>query len=148
MIDGIKGTSLHYFSEENWPIPMTSVVFEAGQHEDKLSENRAIAAIVNCLRELGCVKDTDVENHHDQILIQYAKGLPRVSRLCYTHSIKPGDNFIMKPGFENFQPIEKETILASDIKGEIKAQTSGLILMPLYQKQGEDGFFVIEIIEP
>ena len=148
MIDGIKGTSLHYFSEQYWDVPMTSVVFEAGQHQDELSENRAIAAIVNCLRELGCVKATDVENHHDQILIQYAKGLPRVSRLCYTHAISPEDNFVMKPGFENFQPIEKETILASDIKGEIRAQTSGLILMPLYQKQGEDGFFVIEIVEP
>lgn len=144
MLDGIKGTSLHYFNEEYWDIDMTSVVFEAGQHEESLSENRAISAIVSCLRELGCVHHTDVESHHDQILKQYAEGLPEVTRLIYTHSIVDGDEFSMEPGFLNFQSIDSGTVLAKDKNGPVIALNSGLMLMPLYQAQGEDGFFIIE----
>lgn len=147
MIDGIKGTSLHYFNQEHWDIDMTSVVFEAGQHEEALSTNRAISAIVSCMRELGNVCATDVESHHDQILKQYAEGLPEVTRLIYTHSIAKDDAFKMQPGFLNFQAIDSGTLLAHDKSGPIHAAQSGIMLMPLYQAQGEDGFFLIEEIK-
>lgn len=147
MLDGIKGTSLHYFNKENWDVDMTSVVFEAGQHEEGLSTNRAISAIVSCMREFGNVCATDVESHHDQILKQYAEGLPEVTRLIYTHSIKAGDVFKMEPGFLNFQTIDSGTLLAHDNSGPIYAKQSGIMLMPLYQSQGEDGFFLIEEVK-
>jgi succinylglutamate desuccinylase len=144
MLDGIKGTSLHYFNNQYWDLDMTSIVFEAGQHIEALSENRAISAMVSCLRELGCVHPTDVESHHDKILKQYAEGLPEVTRLLYAHSIGQDDDFVMQPGFLNFQAIDSGTLLARDSNGPIHADRSGLMLMPLYQAQGEDGFFLIE----
>jgi succinylglutamate desuccinylase len=49
----------------------------------------------------------------------------------------------MHPGFTNFQKVKKGELLAHDNKGEIICPHVGLILMPLYQKQGEDGFFLI-----
>jgi succinylglutamate desuccinylase len=49
----------------------------------------------------------------------------------------------MLPGFKNFDAIEKNQILAKNKHGDILAPYSGYILMPLYQKQGEDGFFII-----
>ncbi len=147
LLDGIKGTSLHYFSKENFNRDITAVCFEGGQHDEPLSVNRAIAAIINCFRTIGCVRAEDVENRHDSLLQEYSKNLPAVSRLIGVHSIKEGDNFVMKPGYSNFQEVKKGEILAEDRHGEIRASKDALVLMPLYQKQGEDGFFLIEKVE-
>jgi succinylglutamate desuccinylase len=146
LLEGIQGTTLHYFNTENIGVTTTTVCFESGQHEETLSVNRAIAAIINCMRTVGCVRSEDVENRHDALLIEYARGLPKVSELITTHSIQPGDEFRMVPDYKNFQKVKQGEILAFDRNGPIEAIEDGLILMPLYQKQGEDGFFLIRAV--
>ena len=147
LIDGIQGTTLHYFNTENFGRETVGVTFESGQHDEELSIKRAIAAITNCLRSIGCVSADVVENKHDSILIEYSKGLPKIADLLYCHPIVPSDNFRMKEGYKNFQHIKKDEIIAFDKEGEIRSKNDGRILMPLYQKQGEDGFFMIKTIE-
>ena len=34
MLNGIEGTTLHYFNTKNFDVPTTAVCFESGQHED------------------------------------------------------------------------------------------------------------------
>ena len=143
-LEGLKGTTLHYFTSENFPGEITSICFEAGQHDDPKSVNRAIAAITNCLRFAGCVDDKHIENRHIQILEDYSEKLPRLTRLLYRYGILPDEEFIMKPGFTNFQRIKKGEYLADNQDGPIKSPYAGYILMPLYQDQGEDGFFIVE----
>jgi len=144
MLDGVKGTLLNYYSEKYiFDIPITGIVFEAGQHEDPLSINRAIAAITNCMKAIGNVKEKDVENIHDNLLISYSKDLPKESMLIYKHSITPKDGFRMRPGYQNFQSIDKTEILGDDINGPVYSPVEGLILMPLYQTQGSEGFYII-----
>ena len=147
LLQGIKGTSLHYFNEKNIGIPTVAVCFESGQHNELLSVNRAIAAITNCMRTIGCVRAEDVENQHDKLLIEFSEGLPKVSQLIMTHSIEATDEFVMRPGYKNFQYVQKGEVVASDKKGTIKIEKDGLLLMPLYQKQGDDGFFLIESVD-
>lgn len=147
LINGIQGTTLHYFNEENFGRQAVAVTFESGQHDEELSTKRAIAALTNCMRSIGCVDPHVVENKHDSILIEYSKGLPKIADLLYCHSIRPADKFQMKEGYKNFQHVEKGEVLAFDHRGEIRSKDSGRILMPLYQKQGEDGFFIIKTIE-
>jgi succinylglutamate desuccinylase len=142
-LEGIRGTTLHYFNEQNLGVPTVAVCFESGQHQETLSVNRAIAAIINCMRTVGCVRAEDVENRHDALLIEYSRGLPKVSELVFTHTIQPGDRFRMVPGYQNFQEIKEGEILAHDKNGPVKASEDSLLLMPLYQKQGDDGFFLI-----
>lgn len=146
LLEGIQGTTLHYFNTENLGVNTTTVCFESGQHEETLSVNRAIAAIINCMRTIGCVFSEHVENRHDTLLIEYSRGLPKVSELITTHSIKPGDHFRMVPDYKNFQKVKQGEVLAYDKTGPITAIEDGLILMPLYQKQGEDGFFLIRAV--
>ena len=147
LLKGIAGSTLHYFNEHTFDhVHTTSVTFEAGQHEDPGSINRCIAAAVNCLRSIGCVKQQDVENIHDQVLKAYSKRLPEITELLYKHTILHDDNFIMRPGYKNFDPIRKGDILAQDRKGDIISLLDGLILMPLYQKQGGEGFYIIKVI--
>ena len=147
MLKGIKGTTLHYFNNNNFKPNTVAVTFESGQHAEELSVNRAIAALTNCLRTVGCVEESHVENRHDSILIEYSKGLPKIAELVTTHSIAPDDNFEMAPNYKNFQPVKKGEILAKDKNGNVVAIEDSLILMPLYQKQGADGFFLIKTLE-
>ncbi len=143
LLSGLRGTTLHYFNTAQIGLPTVAVCFESGQHDETLSVNRAIAAIINCMRTIGCVKAEHVENRHDALLIEYSRGLPKVSELITCHSIRPGDAFQMLPDYKNFQEVRAGEVLAHDRNGEIKAAEAGRILMPLYQKQGDDGFFLI-----
>lgn len=147
LLNGLAGTTLHHFTRENIGIDITPVTFESGQHNEKLSVNRAIAAITNCMRTIGSVRSDDVENRHDQILQEYSASLPKVVNLIERYGIIPEDHFKMKEGYANFQSIEKGEVLAEDKNGPIKASASGRILMPLYQEQGEEGFFIVKEID-
>ena len=153
MLNGISGTTLHFFTNENLRqlIPslspetlVTGVAFEAGQHYDRLSVNRCIASIINCMRSVGSVSPEDVENRHDSLLQEYSKDLPKIAELIKVHSIGSLDEFEMLPGYKNFQPVQQGEHLANDRHGPISAPEDGLILMPLYQQQGSDGFFLIK----
>ena len=54
----------------------------------------------------------------------------------------------MKPGLSSFRPVHAGEVLASSSSGPIKAPQAGLLLMPLYQDQGEDGFFLVREVQP
>jgi len=146
LLRGIQGTILHYFNSQHFSIPTTAVCFEAGQHEESLSVNRSIAATIACLRSIGCVDSAHIENQHDRVLLEYAKGLPPICELILTHRIHPSDQFKMRPGYINFQSLKKGEVIADDKQGPITVQEDCRILMPLYQKQGNDGFFLIREI--
>lgn len=148
ILTGIGGTTLHFFNDVNMGLPTTTIVFESGQHDDPISVDYAISAIVNCMRTIGCVAPIDVEAKHDNLLKRHFKQLPNVVELVHTHHVTPDDGFVMRPGYENFQPIVAGEHLADDRHGRILAPCTGLILMPLYQQQGEDGFFVVQVVEP
>ena len=147
--DGLEGTLLQAandgtFHSGAWPKQVTGVAFESGQHDDPLSVSRAIAAIVHCLRAVGCVRSDDVESRHEAVLRSHTQHLPQVVRLCHVHHIKPSDEFTMRPGYANFQRISQQEHLADDSNGPILSPCDGLILMPLYQAQGADGFFICQ----
>ncbi len=146
MLKGLQGTILHYFNGDNFPFPTVAFGFEAGQHDDPLSINRCIAAVINCMRTLGCVDADDVENRHDELLIEYSKGLPKVAELLYVHRIQSRDEFRMAPNYHNFQRVRKGEVLAWDRFGPVTAREDAHILMPLYQSQGDDGFFLVKEI--
>lgn len=152
MLQGLEGTMLHYtsggrFVFGGFPNHAIGVAFEAGQHNDPRSVSRATDAVLHCLRASGCLPEDAFKDHPDALLQDSRSGkLPRVTRLRYVHHIHPNTQFHMRPGYVNFQPIEKGEHLADDDTGPILSPLDGLILMPLYQPRGSDGFFVVEEI--
>jgi hypothetical protein len=70
----------------------------------------------------------------------------RYYEIIYTKYLKPGDSLAMIAGFENFQPIHKGELLGYTIQGPIYAPCDGRIFMPLYQKDGNEAFFIIRDI--
>jgi succinylglutamate desuccinylase len=146
LLDGIEGTTLHYFNTNNKKISTTAIAFEGGHHDDPFSVNRCIAATINFMRAIGVIHSDDVENQHDYILQQYSNHLPQIVRVIYRYFIQDNKKWQMKPGYKNFQKITAGEILARYDGEKVTAPCDGLILMPLYQSQGQDGFFIVEEI--
>lgn len=143
----VPGTTLEYFSRENFQEDIIAVVFECGQHNESLSAKRAVAAIINCMRTIGCINAEDVENKHDQLLREYAEGLPRIARLVERCHVDEGSHFALVREFKNFEPLLAGQVVAYSNDTPIKAHHDGLILLPRLQDQGEDGFFIVQPLE-
>jgi len=147
LVDRVEGNLIKYFTHKYADRGLKGVVFEGGQHDDHLSVNRCVAAMINCIRALGLVASDHIVNRHDELLRTYSEGLPKVASLRYVHQIVPDDAFEMLPGYTNFQPVSKGMVVARDREGSIEIIEDGLILMPLYQSKGDDGFFVVREVE-
>lgn len=146
MLDGLRGTTLHYFRKDTMGVETIGLTFESGQHEQQLSVNRAIAGIISVMREIGMINAEDVENYHEEILKEFSENLPSLTLLVDRYDIGENDTFRMRPGYSNFQTVKEGEFLAWNNAGKILAKASGRILMPLYQDQGEDGYFIIKDI--
>lgn len=153
LLKGLDGTFMHYANHPESVFKVVgrtihTVAFEAGQHNDPESMNRSVSASIRLMRAVGCVDKKDVGSHHDAILQQYGKNLPKVTQITHVHHIQSGEQFVMRPGYINFQVIERGEHLADNEHGPIYAPQSGYILMPLYQPQGVDGFFIVTEVPP
>ena len=54
----------------------------------------------------------------------------------------------MRDGYQNFQPIQSGEEIADDRRGPVRVGEDARLLMPLYQAQGSDGFFVVREFRP
>jgi succinylglutamate desuccinylase len=137
----IKGAMIGYFCEQGH----TTFGIEAGQHSDPQSLKRHRAFLYMALDLLGLINIADCPFlNRDELLADIeSHGLQsRLFEIFYRHSISPADKFKMEPGFKNFQEVYKGQILARDRNGEIPASEDAFMLLPLYQGQGNDGFFL------
>jgi len=82
------------------------------------------------------------------LLQTFAAELPHKLRVRHHYWITEEDDFRMKPGYLNFQKVKAGEVIAQDRNGPIQIPMDGLIFMPLYQRSGNDGFFVVEEIDP
>ena len=138
----LKGTLQEYMGNLV-PIGFT---IEGGQHDDPKSIDQLEAGIWLTLANCGIIENQGKNGYvkySRDALTAVTEDLPRVFEVRFRHSMKPQDRFRMKPGYESFQTIKQDEILGRDATGEVKAEEKGRILMPLYQAQGEDGYFII-----
>jgi len=63
--------------------------------------------------------------------------------ITYSHKISEDSQFVMNPGYLNFQPIKKNEELAKTGAQIVKAPISGQLFLPLYQGQGTEGFYIV-----
>lgn len=141
VIEHLNGTALHYFDE----LGFQCYGFEGGQHQDPRTIDTMESALWLLMDHLGMieVESEDLIEKHSNRLLELTRGLPEKVQLMYRHTVYPDSDFRMKPGFRNFDLVESGQILAEDRFGPVKAPCDGYMLMPLYQTQGEDGFFIV-----
>ncbi|MGE0589245.1 MAG: succinylglutamate desuccinylase/aspartoacylase family protein [Cyclobacteriaceae bacterium] len=126
----LEGPLLSYINEWGY----ISIGFEAGQHNDLESIFNHKDFIIKVLEVIGMLGQP-VPTH---------RGYPEVFyEITYRHLVKAGDQFKMCHGFQNFQDIATGQLLAFHNGEWIEAKEDGIIFMPLYQDQGDEGYFLI-----
>lgn len=142
----LDGPMFSFFSELGLP----AILFEAGQHDAISSYENHIAFIWMILAELKCIKRKTIPDFHEfeEALKKSSPGGNKSFEIKYRYLINDFEQFKMKEGFVNFQKVEKGEAIAHNNKGKIYAKRNGYIFMPLYQKQGCEGFFIVKEITP
>lgn len=120
-----------------------AIGFEAGQHNAFESVENCESFIWRSLVNTGCIREKNTADNFDQLLKSKCENKYRFFQIVYRYEIQPDDYFKMLEGFENFEKISKGQLLAENNGQKITAVTNGRIFMPLYQSQGDDGFFII-----
>ena len=142
----VDGTLLNLLSDHG----LIAVTVETGQHDEPASIDRAEAALWIALVSAGLLPERLVpEATEGRKLLQRDAGhLPRALEMRYRRDVTPEDEFVMAPGYRNFQVVRDGDVVAHDRRGDVVLTEGGRMLMPLYQTQGEDGFFLVREFSP
>lgn len=137
--DPVRGSLSTYYGSDHCP----TCVFEAGNHSAQASVRAAEDALWSVAASIGLVsyKASEVQTAR-QRLSEATGDVPREVELYYRHAISPEDNFRMRPGYRNFQRVSCGEVIADDRSGPIAVPEDAYLIFPLYQPQGEDGFFL------
>ncbi len=139
--DIVKGCIDNYESQ----IGLTGFVFEAGQHHSQKAVSNHERMIWLTLQKACGLKLEDLENNTKLTnYFERKKENQKIFQIKYRHSLNTEDTFKMEPGFINFQAVKKGQLLAYQNNRPIYSKWNAYIFMPLYQDQGDDGFFIIE----
>jgi succinylglutamate desuccinylase len=140
LLDSVEGTLLRFLARRGAAV----LGVEGGQNQDPRSVDHHEAVLWLALVASGVLAAADApEVYGAHALLDAARrGLPRATEVSYRHRIAPQDGFEMCPGFANLQRIRRGELLARDRGGEIRAAEDGMLLLPLYQARGEEGFFL------
>jgi succinylglutamate desuccinylase len=116
---------------------------EGGQHHDPASVDSLEAVLFVAVEATGVIRGAlHAEVARSQRLLEQRRGgLPHVMEVIQRHAITDSDRFAMEPGFRNLDRARGGQLLARDARGEILAPRDGLVILPLYQPHGSDGFF-------
>lgn len=115
---------------------------EGGQHDDPKSVDNLEATLILAAEAAGLFAKGEIDTRADYKLLEGRRGhLPPVMEVVERHAITADDGFKMAPGFKNLDHARKGQLLASDKNGELRAHEDGIVILPLYQAQGNDGFF-------
>lgn len=141
--DVIEGTLIEYLGG----LGHAAVLIEGGQNEARSTIDHHEAAVWLTLAHSGVVAEADVPDLAGARarLVHGARGLPPELEIGYCHRLEPDEPFRMLPGYANFDAVVEGQLLAragKDFADEVRAPWTGTLLMPRYQGQGLDGFFL------
>jgi len=145
LLELVDATLLEFMRQEGH---MTLGV-EAGQNDAESSIDHHESVLWLALAAAGLTTPEAVPEHaqHSRRLADARGALPHVMRIEHRHAITQADRFRMQPGFANIERVSRGQLLAHDRNGEIRAPEPGILFLPLYQAQGDDGFFLGREVE-
>ena len=135
----LGGVLTGYFSTRG----CVTLAVEGGQHQSAAAAANLEAVVTVAVIAAGLMLPDEIASYASAVdTLARARGdLPQVIEVLLRHAVQPQQQFRMEPGFANIQRTRAGTLLAHDESGEIRAPSDGLVLLPLYQPQGADGFF-------
>lgn len=141
----LEGPILSYINELGY----VSFGYEAGQHDDMAAYQNQTAFIYLCLVFAASIDRKQINYYHYyEQLAKHTASSKDIFEIVFRFRLHPGDTFQMRPGFVNFQKVRKGQELAMRNSKMAVAKHDGRIFMPLYQSQGNEGFFEIKKVHP
>jgi predicted deacylase len=139
----LEGPLLSYLNELGY----VSFGFESGQHDTLESIENHVAFIHLSMVFSGFLnKEQGSFDFYFKKLQQSTAVHQGFYEIYHRYEIANNENFEMLPGYSNFQPIHKGDILSVSNGDPIISNDASMIFMPLYQEQGDDGYFKIKKI--
>ncbi|WP_419163711.1 succinylglutamate desuccinylase/aspartoacylase family protein [Candidatus Palauibacter sp.] len=137
----IDGAMHQYFDRLGW----RSIGIEGGQHTAASSIEAHEDAVWILLEAIGLIEAGSRSGPEDRRarLARRAEGLPRVLDVRYRHVVSEDDDFRMRSGFRNFDRVRAGDEIGADRNGAVRTERAGRVFLPLYQRQGDDGFFIV-----
>ncbi len=135
----LEGALLSYINEYGH----VALGFEAGQHDDELSAKHCYTMVTRSLVLIGCIQKKYADAFKAPSVALSNQSHTSFYHITDRYSIAPNEVFHMLPGYDNFQRVRKGTTLAISNGKRINAKANTVIFMPLYQQQGDDGFFMV-----
>ena len=138
----IKGCLSEWLNRRGWH----GFTLEAGQHQADISVRNQAAIIWLGLLNSGCLSDPtgEVIQRANETLLEQGDLQASVFQVTASYRIREGETFRMEPGYANFQAIRQGELLATSNGEPVYAFTDAFILMPLYQPQGNFGYFIAQ----
>ncbi len=141
----LRGTFTDYVGS----LRHAAVSIRGGQHDDPASVDLLEAVIWVALEETGILPSPVPRAEQGRRLLgDLVEGLPRIVQARYRHAVSPEDAFVMEPGYTNYSLVQEGQVLAHDKNGPVCSPASGVLLKPLYQTQGTEGFLVGQAFRP
>ena len=120
----LDATTLNYMNDCGY----IAVGFEGGQNEAPTSVVHHELAVWMTLITAGCLRRSEVPQQVSTLyenLAQKTRVVPPILEIRYRHAVQPEDQFVMEPGFENFQKVTQGQLLARDRRGaDLRADRS------------------------
>ncbi|QDU84830.1 aspartoacylase [Planctomycetes bacterium Pla163] len=140
MEEGIDGTLLSWFAEQGYD----HMGVEGGRIGDPHATVHCEAAAWLMLERNGALLARDVPRleEHRAVLAAASTGGPDIVAVLYRHPVAATDEFRMVAGFTSFDRVARGQLLAHDVRGDLLCPFDGRVLLPLYQGQGTDGYFI------
>ncbi|MGB3152399.1 MAG: succinylglutamate desuccinylase/aspartoacylase family protein [Maribacter sp.] len=137
----LEGTFLNYINDMGY----VAFGFESGQHDALVAIENHIAFIYLSLVFAGSLPKSEIAfEKHYKLLKKTTHHLASCYEIVYHYKIEKNEQFEMLPGFKNFESIPKGSPIAISDEQSVAVPQTGNIFMPLYQKKGNDGFFIIK----
>jgi len=146
----VEGTLLSYMSEQGH----IALCVEGGQNDLESTVDHHESVIWMILVSAGLLDREDLAGlpEKQRSLHEMAVGLPRFVEVRHREAVSPGAEFQMNPGYSNFQRVERGDVLAqavaAGVSTEVATPLGGLLLLPRYQGQGNDAFFIGRAVHP
>ena len=142
--EAIDGAVMEWFEDRG----VAALAVEGGRHEDpaavdNLADVIRLSLVARGVLDPGAARAAGIDCVGSRMRLRDASaGLPRVVEVIHRHERARSDGFAMRPGFSSFMKVRRREPLADDRGGVVSAPTAGRVLLPLYQGQGDDGFFL------
>lgn len=120
-----------------------ALAIEGGQSDSAAAAANLDAVLTLALVACGLFDAEEVAGYAEaRETLSRARGdLPPLIRAISRHQVDPTGGFRMAPGYRNISRVSAGALLAHEHGAPVAAPSDGFVLLPLYQEQGEDGFF-------